>query len=86
MGVHEKMTGAQRTARYRAAKRAQGFKLRQFWLPDLSNPEVLARIQREAEEINRRDRESGVMAEIEALGDELMNSLPPYEWDEEAQK
>ena len=79
MGIHESMTGAQRTARYRAAKRAQGFKLKQFWLPDLSNPEVLARIQQGVAEINRRDRESGVMADIEAMGDEMMNSLPPYE-------
>ncbi len=78
MGVHERLTGAQRTAKYRAAKRAQGLRLKQFWLPDLRDPEVRERIRREVEEINRRDRETGVMDEIEALGDELMNSLPPY--------
>ena len=86
MGVHEKMTGAQRTARHRAAKRAQGFRLKQIWLPDLSNPEVLERIRRDVLEINRRDRESGVMAEIEALGDEMINSLPPCDWDKEPHK
>jgi Protein of unknown function (DUF3018) len=78
MGVHERLTGAQRTAKYRAAKRAQGLKLKQIWLPDLRNPEVRERIRKEVEEINRRDRESGVLAEIEALGDEMLNSLPPY--------
>ena len=83
MGVHEKMTGAQRTARHRAAKRAQGFRLKQIWLTDLSNPEILERIRRDVVEINRRDRESGVMAEIEALGDEMINSLPPCDWDNE---
>jgi hypothetical protein len=33
MGVHENLTGAQRAARYRAAKRAQGLRLKQIWVP-----------------------------------------------------
>ncbi len=78
MGVHENLTGAQRAARYRAAKRAQGLRLKQIWVPDLRDPKVLADIKREVEEINRRDRKSGIMAEIEAMGDELLASLPPY--------
>ena len=48
MGMHEKMTGAQRTARYRAAKRAQGLRLKQIWVPDLSNPAMRARLQADA--------------------------------------
>lgn len=48
MGVHEKMTGAQRTARYRAAKRSQGLRLKQIWVPDLSNPAMRARLQADA--------------------------------------
>lgn len=86
MGVHEKLTGAQRTARYRAAKRAQGLKLRQFWLPDLSDPDVREKIRQSAQEINRRDREDGIMEYIESLNDEMMASLPPYEWNEEPKK
>ena len=78
MGVHENLTGAQRAARYRAAKRAQGLRLKQIWVPDLRDPKVLAGIKREIAEINRRDRASGIMAEIEAMGDELLASLPPY--------
>jgi Protein of unknown function (DUF3018) len=78
MGVHENLTGAQRAARFRAAKRAQGLRLKQIWVPDLRDPEVRARIAREVEEINRRDRCDGIMAEIEAMGDELLASLPPY--------
>ena len=78
MGVHENLSGAERTARYRAAKRAQGLRLRQIWVWDLRNPKVREEIRREVEEINRRDRESGIMAEIEALGNEVMASLPPY--------
>ena len=78
MGVQENLTGAQRAARYRAAKRAQGLRLKQIWVPDLRDPKVREAIKREAQEINRRDRASGIMAEIEAMADELMASLPPY--------
>ncbi len=80
MGVHETLTGAQRTARYRAAKRAKGLRLKQFWLPDLSDPEVREKIRQSVAEINRRDRESGIMVEIEAMADEMLASLPPYDW------
>ena len=63
MGVHENLTGAQRAARYRAAKRAQGLRLKQIWVPDLRDPMVLARIElgigafnasKEEAEYNRR--------------------------------
>src|SRR5687767_2137181 len=50
-GTHHSLTGAQRAARYRAAKRAQGLRLRQFWLPDLRDPAVRAAFAREAVEI-----------------------------------
>lgn len=83
MGVHEKMTGAQRTARYRAAKRAQGLRLKQFWVPDLRKAEVLEEIRRSVEIINASDRRDGVMEYVDSLHDEMMNSLPPYNWDEE---
>jgi hypothetical protein len=78
MGKHENLTGAQRAARYRATKRALGLRLKQFWLPDLRDPAVRDAIGREADEINRRDRAAGVMAEIEAMGEDLLASLPPY--------
>jgi hypothetical protein len=80
MGVHETLTGAQRTARYRAAKRAKGLRLKQFWLPDLSDPEVREKFRQSVAEINRRDRESGIMEEIEAMADEMLASIPPYDW------
>jgi hypothetical protein len=78
MGVHENLTGAQRAARFRAAKRAQGLRLKQLWVPDLRDPKVREEIRREVAEMNRRDRESGVMDYIESLNDELLASLPPY--------
>lgn len=78
MGVHENLTGAQRAARYRAAKRAQGLRLKQIWVPDLRDPKVREQLRSEGAEINRRDRKSGIMAELEAMGDELLASLPAY--------
>jgi Protein of unknown function (DUF3018) len=78
MGVHENLTGAQRAARYRAAKRAQGLRLKQFWVPDLRDPKVRDRFRRSAAEINRRDRADGTLEYIDSLADELLASLPPY--------
>ena len=80
MGVHETMTGAQRVAKRRAALRAKGFKLRQFWLPDLSNPEVLADIQRGMAAIRNSKEEAEVMEWLEANYDEVMANEPDYDW------
>ena len=77
MGVHENLTGAERTARYRAAKRAQGLRLRQIWVPDLRDPEVRAEIERCGAEINRRDRADGTMDYLESLYDEAVGAMPP---------
>ena len=80
MGVHENLTGAQRAARHRAAKRAQGLRLRQFWLPDLRDPAVRAAFAQEAVEINRRDRADGTMEYLQSLTDDVMSSEPDYDW------
>ncbi|WP_309621361.1 antitoxin MazE-like protein [Novosphingobium sp.] len=76
MGVHENLTGAQRAARYRAAKRAQGLRLKQIWVPDLRDPKVREAIRRSAAEINRRDHADGTMDYLESLYDETMDGLP----------
>ena len=80
MGVHENLTGAQRAARFRAAKRAQGLRPRQFWLPDLRDPAVRVAFAQEAVEINRRDRADGTMEYLESLTDEIMGREPDYDW------
>ena len=79
MGAHERLTGAQRTARYRAAKRAQGLKLRQIWLPDLSDPKVLAGIAREIAAINASKNEAEYNRWLDRNYDELMADEPPYD-------
>ena len=86
MGVQEKMTGAQRTARYRAAKRAQGLRQKQIWVPDVRSAKVLQDIRRGVEVLNAADKQDGVMEYLGPLNDALMDSLPPYHWDEELKR
>jgi hypothetical protein len=80
MGVHENLTGAQRAARYRAAKRAQGLRLKQVWVPDLRDPKVLAGIKREIAEINASKEEAEYNRWLDRNYDELMAEEPPYDW------
>lgn len=42
MGKHEKISGRERSARYRERMRAKGYRLKQFWLPDVTSPEFIA--------------------------------------------
>lgn len=80
MGVHERMTGAERVAKRRAALRAKGFKLKQFWVPDLSDPKILADIQRGIAAINRSEDEADLMAFIASNYEEVMANEPDYNW------
>lgn len=80
MGIHQNLTGAERAARYRAAKRAQGLRLKQFWVPDLRDPQVRDQFRREGVEINRRDDEDDVMAFIEAAQEDIWANEPDYDW------
>lgn len=74
MGVHEKMTGAQRTARYRAAKRAQGLRLKQIWVPDLSNPVMRARLQADAAALAAQgSRWADIIDNAEAMTAEVLS-------------
>jgi Protein of unknown function (DUF3018) len=80
MGVHERMTGAERVAKRRATLRAKGLKLRQFWVPDLSNPSVRAQLAREAGAIRQLDAASDVGAYLESIRTELWAGEPDYDW------
>ena len=73
MGVHEKMTGAQRTARNRAAKRAQGLRLKQIWVPDLSKPVMRARLQADASALAAQGRRwADIIDNAEAMTAEVL--------------
>lgn len=83
MGKHQNLTGAQRVARRRAALRAQGLRPKQFWLPDLRDPAILADIKADAASLAaQRDRWLSDEAFAIALGQEMIDSLPPYDWGE----
>ena len=76
MGVHETLTGAQRTARYRAAKRAKGLRLKQIWVPDLSNPVMLAKLRLDAASLAAQgNRWAGIVDDAEAMSAEVLNDI-----------
>ncbi len=80
MGVHQNLTGAQRTAKYRAAKRAQGLRLKQFWLPDLRDPKVRAEIQADAAALAAQAQKwDSLIDDVEAMSVEVLGDLPPYD-------
>ena len=77
MGVHENLTGAERAARYRAAKRAQGLRLKQIWVPDLRDPKVLASVRTDAASLAAQShRWDAFWIEMEELQSDLWNSEP----------
>ena len=67
MGKHEKLTGRERAARYRAAQRAKGLRLKQFWLPDVRSPEFIAEARRQGALIANSPSHAEDMAFAEAL-------------------
>ena len=74
MGVHEKMTGAQRSARRRAAKREQGLRLKQIWVPDLSNPVMRARLQADVSALAAQGRRwADIIDNAEAMTTEVLS-------------
>lgn len=54
-------------ARYRARKKARGLREIRMWVPDLRDPEVLARLKREGKMLRRRPEEQEALDFIEAV-------------------
>lgn len=75
MGKHAPIPNAERAARYRAGKRAQGLRLKQIWLPDTSDPAWRAEAARQSALIAQSDIEADDMAFIESLID--WEGMPP---------
>ena len=67
MGKHEKLSGRERAARYRAAMRAQGLRPKQFWLPDARSPEFIAEMRRQAALIANNPRNAEDIAFAQAI-------------------
>ena len=84
MGKHENLTGAQRVAKRRAALRAQGLRLKQFWVPDLRDPKVRAAIEADADALAAQaDRWRDEIDDAEALSAEVLDDMPPDDWGDE---
>lgn len=73
MNKPAKISGAERVRAYRARKRALGLRPVTFWLPDLSDPAVEARIREQCKAIAASPHEKEVMEWIEAV------SVDPWE-------
>ena len=56
-----------RVARHRAAMRAKGYRLKQFWLPDVRTPEFKEQARRDALAIAAQLAESDDIAFAEAI-------------------
>lgn len=80
MGIHENLTVAQRAARYRAAKRAQGMRRKESWIPDVRDPKVIEGIRRSVESMRAGKEEKAVTAWIDSLHAEAMADEPDYDW------
>jgi len=73
----EKISGRERVARRRAALRERGLRPKQFWLPDVTNPEFIAQARADARAIAK----SADSAEAQAWLDSLVDSESWPAWD-----
>ena len=71
MTKHEKIDGRTRVANHRAAMRAKGYRLKQFWVPDTRTPEFQETARREALAIANSPYE----AEEQAWVDEISRGV-----------
>ena len=72
---------AQRMSTYRERMREKGFRQKTIWVPDASNPKVLARYRRAAEAIAVSDPAGDdIRAFLEAAHADLFKDEPPYDW------
>jgi len=71
MGKPEKISGRERSARYRQKMRAKGFRLKQFWLPDVTSPEFIAQASADARAIAASEDSAEAQAFINSIVDDV---------------
>lgn len=79
MGRHEPLTSAERTARYRAKMRALGLRPKQFWLPDVNDPEFIAEAKRQSRLAAQGADSEEVQKFIDSVTDEWLAELDAAE-------
>lgn len=83
MNYHKAMTGAERVAKRRAALRAQGLRPRTFWLPDTTTPEFKEQARKDCEWLKKTMHLwEDDLRFVEAMTDDALASLPPWEGDD----
>jgi len=74
-------TSSERMRDYRERMRARGYVQKTSWVPDTSNPEVLARYHRAGAAIAAWDPAGDdIQPFIDAAVEDLMRDEPPYDW------
>jgi phage terminase small subunit len=79
MTKHEKLDGKTRVSRHRAAMRAKGYRLKQYWVPDTRTPEFREMTRKACEAINASRHNSDELAWAQAMAAEMWDDLPPYD-------
>ncbi len=75
MGKHTPLTSAERTAKHRAKMRARGLRLKQFWLPDTSDPAWRAEAARQSRLAAESEFEADEQAFVDSITD--WDGTPP---------
>jgi hypothetical protein len=78
MGKHEKLSGRERSARYREKMRAKGYRLKQFWLPDVTSPEFIAQAEADSRAIAASEDSREVQAWLDSIRDEDWSTWADY--------
>lgn len=71
-------TPQQRMQARRKRLRAQGLRPVQYWVPDLRDPKVRAKIRQDGRRLAQHSENAEIDRFIEAAYD--WNELPPYDW------
>ena len=64
--------------RYRARKKAAGYKQVRLWVRDPTTPEFKAEMDAMARHLRESKEEQDILAFAQALTDEALRDLPPY--------
>ncbi len=75
MGKHEQISGRERSARYRERMRAKGYRLKQFWLPDVTTPEFISQARADARAIAASEDSAEAQAFLDSILDDYWSSL-----------
>ncbi len=78
MSRHEKISGRERSARYRAKMRAKGFRLKQFWLPNVTSQEFIAQAKADSEAIAASEDSREVQAWLDSIREESWSTWEDY--------